>query len=102
MARDRRHLVAQALAAAGGHQHQRVTVGAHTDEAATRPLRQAFAAALEMFQKRQWPAAQTAFEKLLESFPQDGPTQFYLKHLAELRGQPVPENWTGDVELKEK
>ena len=77
-------------------------LGRPDDEAATRPLRQAFAAALEMFQKRQWPAAQTAFEKLLESFPQDGPTQFYLKHLAELRGQPVPENWTGDVELKEK
>jgi len=29
MARDRRHLVAQALAAAGGHQHQRITTRAH-------------------------------------------------------------------------
>ncbi len=27
VARDRRHLVAQALAAAGGHQHQRVAAG---------------------------------------------------------------------------
>ena len=29
VARDRRHLVAQALAAAGGHQHQRVAAAAH-------------------------------------------------------------------------
>jgi len=39
---------------------------------------------------------------VLELAPSDGPAKFYLKHLAELRDQPLPADWSGEVELKEK
>jgi len=39
---------------------------------------------------------------VLEIAPKDGPAKFYLKHLAELRDHPLPADWSGEVELKEK
>jgi hypothetical protein len=42
------------------------------------------------------------FRRLYEAKPYDGSTQFYLKHIGELRAQGLPEEWNGEVELKEK
>lgn len=67
-----------------------------------RPRHEAFAGALKLFQQKNFAEAETAFRKVLEIAPQDGPSKFYLKHLAELSEHPVPEDWHGEVELKEK
>jgi adenylate cyclase len=67
-----------------------------------RALHAAFAAALELFQEKKLAEAGIAFQKVLEMHPQDGPSKFYLKHLAELKEHPLPADWTGEVELKEK
>jgi adenylate cyclase len=45
-----------------------------------------FDGALRLFQQRDLGAAENAFERVAESFPSDGPTKFYLKHLHEVRG----------------
>lgn len=69
---------------------------------ATRALREAFAAAVELFRKKDFDGAEKAFHRVLEISPKDGPSKFYLKHLAELREHPVPDDWAGEIELKEK
>ncbi|HTD65360.1 MAG TPA: adenylate/guanylate cyclase domain-containing protein [Candidatus Limnocylindria bacterium] len=61
-----------------------------------------FAEALRLFQQRDFSAAGMAFERVLESADTDYTTKFYVKHLAEVRDQALPENWNGEVELKEK
>lgn len=77
-------------------------VGLPDQAEATRALREAFAAAVELFQKKDFVGAEPAFQRALEISPKDGPTKFYLKHLAELREHPVPDDWEGEIELKEK
>ena len=67
-----------------------------------RALHEAFGAALKLFQERKLAGAEIAFQKVLEINPKDGPSKFYLKHLAELKEHPLPDDWTGEVELKEK
>jgi len=64
--------------------------------------RQAFAAALDYFRKRDFASAETAFRRVLELRPEDGPTKFLLHKLDEFRADPPPDGWKGDVELKEK
>jgi len=32
----------------------------------------------------------------------DGPSRFYLEKITELRTLALPENWQGEIELKEK
>ena len=61
-----------------------------------------FDLALRLFQQRDLGAAETAFRRLHEAQPHDGSAHFYVKHIAELRAHPVPEDWNGEVELKEK
>ena len=63
---------------------------------------QEFDDALRLFQQRDVTAAEMAFQRVLEAQPHDGPTKFYLKHLEEMRGHVLPEDWNGEVELKEK
>ncbi len=67
-----------------------------------RPLREAFAAALELFTQKKFAEAEAAFKRVLEISPKDGPSKFYLKHISELHEHPLPDDWTGEVELKEK
>jgi len=67
-----------------------------------RPLHEAFAAALKLFQEKKLAEAEAAFQKILETNPKDGPSKFYIKHLAELKEHPPEGEWTGEVELKEK
>ena len=70
--------------------------------ARTQALREAFAAALQLFQKREWDAAEAAFKHVLEISASDGPSKFYLKHLKEIHEHPPSADWSGVVELKEK
>lgn len=69
---------------------------------ASRAWREAFADALEKFRRRDFPAAEAAFRRVLELLPDDGPTKFYLHKLDEFRADPPPSDWKGEVELKEK
>ena len=64
--------------------------------------RQAFAAALDHFRKRDFAAAETAFRRVLGLLPEDGPTKFFLHKIEEFRANAPPEGWKGEVELKEK
>jgi adenylate cyclase len=77
-------------------------VGTREKAAGVRLLLEAFATALKLFQQRKFTEAEIAFRKVMEIEPKDGPAKFYLKQIAELRGQTLPENWNGEVELKEK
>ena len=82
----------------------------------SRPWREKFAEALQHFRKRQFDAAEKAFRetiqlrKQIEDSPakgnevlsDDGPSLFYLRQIAELRVHPPPEEWIGEVVMKEK
>jgi adenylate cyclase len=68
----------------------------------TAALGQEFDTALRSFQMRDLDAAETVFRRLSETQPRDGSTEFYLRHISELRSQSLPEEWKGEVELKEK
>ena len=61
-----------------------------------------FADALAKFQERKFDAAEAGFNRTVELRPDDGPSKFYLKQIADIRQHPVPENWNGEVSLKEK
>jgi adenylate cyclase len=77
-------------------------LGAAEKAAQVRPLTEAFAVALKLFEEKKFTEAGAAFQKVLEINPQDGPSKFYLKHIAELKEHPLPDDWAGEVELKEK
>src|SRR5665213_3832189 len=77
-------------------------MGALDKAAGFQPVLEAFASSLKLFQQGKFAEAETAFCKVLEIVPDDGPSKFYLKQIAELRAQPMPEDWKGEVELKEK
>ncbi|MEW6160572.1 MAG: adenylate/guanylate cyclase domain-containing protein [Verrucomicrobiota bacterium] len=62
----------------------------------------AFESALFHFQRKNWEAAETEFKRVLEIKPVDGPSLFYLARIAEFRASPPPEDWAGEIELKEK
>lgn len=71
--------------------------------AATSPIWHGeFDEALRLFQQRDFGPAERAFEQVLESAKDDPTTQFYLKHLPEVRNQTLPADWCGEMELKEK
>jgi adenylate cyclase len=61
-----------------------------------------FEEGLRHFQQRDFGAAAMSFERVLESAGEETTTRFYLKHLKEVVDNPPPENWSGEVELKEK
>jgi adenylate cyclase len=83
---------------------------------ASRPWREKFAVALQHFRNRRFDPAKEAFEETIrlrrqiESSPRnggetpldDGPSVFYLKQIAELRLNPPPPEWVGEVAMKEK
>jgi tetratricopeptide (TPR) repeat protein len=65
-------------------------------------LHESFAAGLAAFQSGDREAALMAFEAIAERWPDDGPTQFYLRTLAELGEVTDSGGRAGEVELKEK
>jgi adenylate cyclase len=67
-----------------------------------RALIEGFAAALAMFHARRWRQAAACFEALLERFPQDGPSRFYLELCARYREAPPAPDWGGVVVLQHK
>jgi adenylate cyclase len=68
----------------------------------TRAWRDAFAEALNNYHQRNLEFAAMGFQRALELNPDDGPSKFYLQRIEELALQPVPEDWTGFTQLKEK
>jgi adenylate cyclase len=71
-------------------------------EADSRPLRERFAAALDKFAKKEFAAAEEAFRRVQEISPEDGPAQFYLEQIQELRAAALPPEWNGEITLKDK
>jgi adenylate cyclase len=75
---------------------------ADRNAAAPPPWHNEFEEALRLFQQRDFSGATTTFERVLASASEENTTKFYLKHLKEVGEHPLPENWSGEVELKEK
>ena len=68
----------------------------------TRAWRDAFAEALKEFQAARFDAAGKRFRHVLDLHPDDGPATFFLHRIEELRDEPPPAGWQGEIELKEK
>ncbi len=77
-------------------------LGPSEDASRTRPWREAFAEGLQLFRKKDLAGARTAFERVLELNPKDGPSLFYIGLMTEMLPEFMPENWIGEVEIKEK
>ncbi len=63
---------------------------------------EAFAAALRSFQRRDFDAAVSSFQRTVQLRGQDGPSRFYLGQVPELKQAALPSSWYGEIELKEK
>jgi adenylate cyclase len=82
----------------------------------SRPWREKFAAALHLFRGRQFDAAEKAFRETIALRTEieerlagrvdrpngDGPSLFYLNTIAKFRVSPPPDDWIGEVSMKEK
>jgi adenylate cyclase len=77
-------------------------VGRMDQAEAMRPLHEAFSQALSLYQQKDFTLAQMGFRRVLEISPSDGPSEFYLKLISELRERPLPEDWRGETQLLEK
>jgi adenylate cyclase len=78
--------------------------------------REQFAAALHEFRLRHFEAAAQRFQKTIElrrglepeittgttPMTADGPSRFYLEKIEEFRAYPPPQDWMGEIELREK
>jgi adenylate cyclase len=67
-----------------------------------RPWIEAFEDALYHFQRAAFDRAEAGFRRTMELHPDDGPSLFYLEKIKEFRAIPPPEDWTGEIEFKEK
>ncbi len=70
--------------------------------AETQAWRDVYAKALDAYKNRQFEQAKELFQKTIEMHPYDGPSQFIMKHLKEMSPEELPDNWSGEIELKEK
>ena len=61
-----------------------------------------FAAARELYGKREWEKAQHAFERILVRFPQDGPSRMYWKRCQEYLFDEPPAGWDGVFTMTHK
>ena len=77
-------------------------VGTLESAESTRPLHEAFAQGLKLFQEKQFAGAEAVFRKILKTAPEDGPAKFYLKLIVRLPEHPLPADWAGEVELTER
>ena len=64
--------------------------------------REAFGNAWNIFAEQKWDQAEKAFKHVLEIKPEDGPSLYYLNHIAEFRVNPPPPDWRGQIILHEK
>jgi adenylate cyclase len=65
-------------------------------------LVKAFDAGLGAYKQCDFATAQRCFTEALSLAPHDGPTQEYLRRVAEYRADPPPPDWDGVYELKSK
>ncbi len=61
-----------------------------------------FKQGLKHFHRREFRDAQSAFRRVLEIVPRDGPAAFYLDQAAELDRRPPPPDWMGEIQIHEK
>ncbi len=61
-----------------------------------------FAQALTAYRNRQWSVATALFRKALDLVPGDGPTELYLKRLADCEREPPPEDWQAETTFDSK
>jgi adenylate cyclase len=61
-----------------------------------------FQRALAMFRERRWTEAEIAFQSLLESYPNDGPSRLYVARCRAFRKSPPPEDWGGVMVMETK
>jgi adenylate cyclase len=71
-------------------------------EPETSELREQFAHALHAFTSRYFDTAEHNFRRILDAYPSEGPSKFYLDQIAELRSTPLPPDWKGEIILKDK
>ena len=45
--------------------------------------------------------ARSSFERVLEIYPDDKPSQFYLRRIEGMSGEPWPYDWSGTIEVPE-
>jgi adenylate cyclase len=77
-------------------------VGRPSQAEAFQELHEAFAEALKAFQQHDLEAAEDRFRRVLAIVPGDGPAEFFLRTIAEIRRHPSAHPWTGAIELAEK
>lgn len=80
-----------------------LTDAATSPEAAVLKRRcDAYAAALRLYESRDWPAAADAFAAVYDKFPNDAPARVMADRCAALQRRPAPPDWDGvwDVETK--
>src|ERR1700722_12661892 len=71
-------------------------------EAESRPLRERFATALDLFAKGEFAGADDAFRCVQKINAKDGPTAFYLEQIQQLRSADLPPEWRGEITLQDK
>jgi adenylate cyclase len=54
-----------------------------------------FSRARELYRNRQWKAAQSAFQEILDKWPKDGPSSVYVERCQEYIAAEPPANWDG-------
>jgi class 3 adenylate cyclase len=61
-----------------------------------------FHEALDLFEQRDWAAAEAGFQRVLDLSPQDSPSKVFLERCENNRRNPPPEDWDGVFELQYK
>jgi class 3 adenylate cyclase/ActR/RegA family two-component response regulator len=61
-----------------------------------------FHAALDIFENRNWPAAEASFARILEQYPDDGPSKLYGERCRQYRQNPPEPDWDGVFNFYEK
>lgn len=77
-------------------------IGDESCREATKPWRERFESGLRKFKRREFAAAETEFQQVLQLRPSDGPSKFYLTQIRKHTIRPPDENWTGEVDMDEK
>ena len=76
------------------------------DVAAAKPkyetLLAGFDHAMRTYREQKWGEAAVLFSRLAETFPEDGPTQVFLKRASEFDLTPPPQGWDGVYVMKSK
>jgi len=61
-----------------------------------------FAAARSLYSLRKWSEAQSAFQSILDRWPEEGPSRMYWKRCQEYLFDEPPTNWDGVFTMTHK